>query len=166
MINNGFKTPLPWDFLGSPGVKTWCFHRRGALVGELKSPRPHGTAKWTNKHCFTTEIYFSFMAYSGLAIALIHVPLFQHPGWRNSPYWGHNVLTAERKKSSTVSLWLIPHCIVFIPTEHLIKLSLKHDIGLSWHIARDQVKKKQAQITVSTFSQMRRKVLISVTETF
>lgn len=56
----------------------------------------------------------------------------------------------ENEKAALLLLTYIPHCIAFIPTEHLIKLSLKHDIGLSRHIARDQVK-KHTQITVSMF---------------
>ena len=38
---SGLKTPVVWEFLGGPMLRTWSFHGCGlASVGELRSLRP------------------------------------------------------------------------------------------------------------------------------
>ena len=51
----GVNILLPWDFPGSPVVKTPCFQSRGVGLisgGELRSHMPCGVTKTTTVSCF------------------------------------------------------------------------------------------------------------------
>ena len=97
------------EFPGSPGVRTRCFHRRGArvqsLVGELSFCKPHGVAKKKKKKRgqSSTERVINNYLWSDTWQGAEFEPINLNPGTPKPVDWAVSLCVCTRKANRLVN---------------------------------------------------------------